>query len=86
MMLNSYTFQYLLTIYFYVAARISVRKSTAAKTSETQQRVKVRTEAQKNRPKVSKYDDWIPTQEELLEEALITEEENIASLGAFLTL
>lgn len=63
------------------AARISVRKSTAAKTSATEQRVKVRTEAQKNRPKVSKYDDYIPTQEELLEEALITEEENIASLG-----
>lgn len=60
-----------------------MRKSTAAKTSATRQRVKVRTELQKNRPKISKYDDWIPTQEELLEEALITEEENIASLGKY---
>lgn len=58
-----------------------MRKSTIAKTTETQQRVKVRDELQRARPKPSKYDDWIPTQEELLEEALITEEENLASLG-----
>lgn len=65
------------------SGRISVRKSTALKTSATQQRVRVRTEALKKKPKVSKEDDWIPTQEELLEEALITAEENLASLGAF---
>lgn len=65
------------------AARISVRKSTAAKTTAMKQRVKVRDEEQRNRPKVTKYDDYIPTQEELLEEALITEEENLASLGEY---
>lgn len=65
------------------AARISVRKSTAAKTTAMKQRVKVRDEEQRNRPKVAKYDDYIPTQDELLEEALITEEENLASLGTF---
>lgn len=64
------------------SGRISVRKSTALKTSATQQRVRVRTEALKKKPKVSKEDDWIPTQEELLEEALITAEENLASLGS----
>lgn len=47
------------------------------------QRVKVRDEEQRNRPKVAKYDDYIPTQDELLEEALITEEENLASLGNY---
>lgn len=67
------------------SGRIAVRKSTALKTSATQQRVRVRTEALKKKPKVSKEDDWIPTQEELLEEALITAEENLASLGEFWT-
>lgn len=63
------------------SARISVRKSTAAKTSATEQRIRVRDEALRKKPKVSKEEDYIPTQEELLEEAMITEEENLASLG-----
>lgn len=63
------------------SARISVRKSTAAKTSATEQRIRVRDEALRKKPKVSKEGDYIPTQEELLEEAMITEEENLASLG-----
>lgn len=63
--------------------RISVRKSTALKTSATQQRIKVRTEAKKKKPKISKYDDYVPTQDELLDEAMITAEENLASLGTF---
>lgn len=66
------------------SGRISVRKSTALKTSATQQRVKVRVEAQRKKPKISKYDDYVPTQDELLDEAMITAEENLASLGGHL--
>lgn len=60
-----------------------MRKSTALKTSATQHRVKARTEAKMKKPKQSKYEDYIPTQDELLEEAAITAEENLASLGKF---
>lgn len=35
----------------------------------------------KRKPKTVKYDVWKPTQEELLEEALATEEINLKSLG-----
>lgn len=66
--------------------RISVRKSTALKTSATQHRVKARTEAQKKKPKVPRYDDYVPTQEELLKEAAITAKENLESLGDKLSL
>ncbi|KAJ6637286.1 Vacuolar protein sorting-associated protein 72 like [Pseudolycoriella hygida] len=65
------------------SAKISLRKSTALKSAATEHRIKARTEAAKKKPKSLKSDDWIPTQEELLEEALITEEENLASLEKF---
>ncbi len=65
------------------SGKISLRKSTALKSAATEHRIKARTEAAKKKPKSYKPDDWIPTQEELLEEALITEEENLASLEKF---
>lgn len=65
------------------SGKISLRKSTALKSAATEHRIKARTEAAKKKPKCFKSDDWIPTQEELLEEALITEEENLASLEKF---
>lgn len=65
------------------SGKISLRKSTALKSAATEHRIKARTEAAKKKPKSFKSDDWIPTQEELLEEALITEEENLASLEKF---
>lgn len=36
--------------------------------------------------KKPKEDEWVPTQEELLEEAKITEQENLASLGGYFLL
>lgn len=65
------------------SGKISLRKSTALKSAATEHRIKERTEAAKKKPKSLKSDDYIPTQEELLEEALITEEENLASLEKF---
>lgn len=65
------------------SGKISLRKSTALKSAATEHRIKARTEAAKKKPKFLKSDDWVPTQEELLEEALITEEENLASLEKF---
>uniref|UniRef100_A0A1E1WGM4 Vacuolar protein sorting-associated protein 72 homolog n=1 Tax=Pectinophora gossypiella TaxID=13191 RepID=A0A1E1WGM4_PECGO len=61
--------------------RKSIRQSTAVKSLETQQRIKIRSELQKK--KVKKVEDRMPTQEELLEEALITEQENLKSLERF---
>lgn len=62
--------------------RKSVRKSTLARTAETAQRVKVRDLEQ--RKKVRKQtDNWVPTQAELLEEAKITEQENLKSLERY---
>lgn len=61
------------------AERKSIRQSTAVKSAETQQRIKIRSELKKKKPK--KVEDKMPTQEELLEEALITEKENLKSLG-----
>jgi vacuolar protein sorting-associated protein 72 len=61
--------------------RKSIRKSTAAKSAATAQRIKVRNLEQKKKIKRPKEEEWIPTQEELLEEAKITELENIKSLG-----
>lgn len=60
-----------------------LRKSTAAKSAATLQKLKARHEAEKNKPKTIKTDDYIPTQEELLEEATITEKENLKSLEKF---
>lgn len=65
------------------SGKISLRKSTAMKSAATEHRIKARTEAAKRRPKVYKVEDYIPTQQELLDEALITEEENLASLAKF---
>lgn len=61
----------------------SLRKSTAAKSAETQHRLKARTEAERMKPKVVKGNEPMPTQEELLEEAAQTEKENILSLEKF---
>ncbi|KAK9875066.1 hypothetical protein WA026_005866 [Henosepilachna vigintioctopunctata] len=63
--------------------RKSIRKSTAAKSAATLQRLKVRTLELKKKPKKAKEEEWIPTQEELLEEAKITEVENIKSLEKY---
>ncbi|XP_013188158.2 vacuolar protein sorting-associated protein 72 homolog [Amyelois transitella] len=61
--------------------RKSIRQTTALKSAETQQRIKIRSELKKKKPK--KVEDKMPTQEELLEEALITEQENLKSLEKF---
>ncbi|XP_073952224.1 vacuolar protein sorting-associated protein YL-1 [Choristoneura fumiferana] len=61
--------------------RKSIRKSTAVKSLETQQRIKIRSELKKK--KVKKVEEKMPSQEELLEEALITEQENLKSLERF---
>ncbi|XP_050293512.1 vacuolar protein sorting-associated protein 72 homolog [Anthonomus grandis grandis] len=66
-----------------LSERKSKRKSTAAKSAETAHRIKVRDEELKNKPKKSKEEEWVPTQEELLEEAKITEEENLKSLERY---
>nr|CAD7461510.1 unnamed protein product [Timema tahoe] len=64
--------------------RKSIRRSTAAKSLETQQRLKERTEDRKRKKGRRKAQDvWKPTQEELLEEAKITEEENLKSLEKY---
>jgi vacuolar protein sorting-associated protein 72 len=63
--------------------RKSIRKSTAAKSAATAQRIKVRNLEQKKKIKRPKEEEWIPTQEELLEEAKITELENIKSLEKY---
>lgn len=61
----------------------SLRKSTAVKSAETQHRLKVRTEAERLKPKVAKVEYAILTQEELLAECKQTEKENIQSLEKF---
>lgn len=43
--------------------------------------MKVRTLEQKRKVRKHKEEEWVPTQEELLEEAAITETENLQSLG-----
>uniref|UniRef100_A0A182S8F3 Vacuolar protein sorting-associated protein 72 homolog n=1 Tax=Anopheles maculatus TaxID=74869 RepID=A0A182S8F3_9DIPT len=65
------------------SGRKSFRKSTAAKTAATQSRLKQRFEAERKRTRVIRMEEYIPTQEELLEEAEITERENIKSLERF---
>lgn len=66
--------------------RKSIRHSTALKSAQTKTRLKELNEAQKLKKKVVKIEEYMPTQEELLEEALITEEENIKSLEKFMKL
>lgn len=61
----------------------SFRQSTTLKARETQIRLKERHEAEKKKVKVQKVEEYIPTQEELLEEARETEKENIKSLEKF---
>lgn len=63
-----------------ITERKSIRKSTAVKSAATAQRLKERNAVGKRR-KIRHYDNWKPTQEELLEEAKITEAENLKSLG-----
>ncbi|CAF4906570.1 unnamed protein product [Pieris macdunnoughi] len=61
--------------------RKSIRQSTAVKSLETQQRIKIRSELKKKKPR--KTEERVLTQEELLEEALITEAENLKSLERY---
>lgn len=61
----------------------TLRKSTTVKSAETQHRLKVRTEAERLKPKVAKVEYVILTQEELLAECKQTEKENIQSLEKF---
>lgn len=62
--------------------RKSIRRSTAAKSAATIQRLKNRIEIQKKRKRRTQ-ELWKPTQEELLEEAKLTEEENLKSLEKY---
>ncbi|XP_058806864.1 vacuolar protein sorting-associated protein 72 homolog [Phymastichus coffea] len=61
----------------------SIRHSTTAKSTATLKRLKERTEDQRKRVKLIRYDDYKPTQEELLEEARLTEEINLKSLEKY---
>ncbi|XP_066598942.1 vacuolar protein sorting-associated protein 72 homolog isoform X2 [Prorops nasuta] len=63
--------------------RKSIRRSTAAKSAATQKRLRERTADQKRKVKTVRHDAWKPTQEELLEEALETEEVNLKSLEKY---
>ena len=63
--------------------RKSIRRSTAAKSAATQRRLTERNEHQKRKTRVIRHDTWKPTQEELLEEALQTEQINMKSLEKY---
>ncbi|XP_016921182.1 vacuolar protein sorting-associated protein 72 homolog isoform X1 [Apis cerana] len=63
--------------------RKSIRRSTAAKSAATQKRLSERNEHQKRRTRVIRHDTWKPTQEELLKEALQTEQINMKSLEKY---
>lgn len=65
--------------------RKSVRRSTQAKSQETERRRQAHEEQRKRRhPRKSGAEhSWHPTQEELLEEAKITEQENLRSLASY---
>ncbi|XP_064555324.1 vacuolar protein sorting-associated protein 72 homolog [Drosophila montana] len=65
------------------SGRKSIRTSTAIKTQATKIRLKELDDARKRKKKKVRVEDYMPTQEELLEEAKITEEENIKSLEKF---
>nr|CAI5820498.1 unnamed protein product [Callosobruchus analis] len=60
-----------------------IRKSTAAKSAETAYRIKVRHLEKRKKPKKVMIEEHMPTQEELLEEAKVTEEENLRSLEKY---
>ncbi|OXU24976.1 hypothetical protein TSAR_010898 [Trichomalopsis sarcophagae] len=63
--------------------RKSIRHSTAVKSAATLKRLEKRNEDQRKKVKIVKYDDYKPTQDELLEEALQTEEINLKSLEKY---
>ncbi|KAM0734765.1 Vacuolar protein sorting-associated protein 72-like protein [Formica fusca] len=63
--------------------RKSIRRSTAAKSAATQKRLRERNQDQRRKIKVIRHNTWKPTQEELLEEALQTEEINMKSLEKY---
>ncbi|EDX04632.1 vacuolar protein sorting-associated protein 72 homolog [Drosophila simulans] len=65
------------------SGRKSIRTSTAIKTQATKIRLKELDDARKRKKKKVRVEDYMPTQEELLEEAKITEEENTKSLEKF---
>ncbi|EDV91037.1 vacuolar protein sorting-associated protein 72 homolog [Drosophila grimshawi] len=65
------------------SGRKSIRTSTAIKTQATKIRLKELDDARKRKKKKVRVEDYMPTQEELLEEAKITEEENLKSLEKF---
>ncbi|XP_017470831.1 PREDICTED: vacuolar protein sorting-associated protein 72 homolog [Rhagoletis zephyria] len=65
------------------SGRKSIRASTAIKTQATKIRLKEMDDARKKKRRVKRVEEYMPTQEELLEEAKITEEENIKSLEKF---
>ncbi|KAH8406483.1 hypothetical protein KR215_002441 [Drosophila sulfurigaster] len=65
------------------SGRKSIRTSTAIKTQATKIRLKELDDARKRKKKKVRVEDYMPSQEELLEEAKITEEENIKSLEKF---
>lgn len=65
------------------SGRKSFRKSTAAKSAATLSRMKQRVEAERRKPKIVRAEEYIPTQEELLEEAALTEKDNLKSLEKF---
>jgi vacuolar protein sorting-associated protein 72 len=71
-----YNLRFLLSV-----ERKSIRRSTAAKSAATLKRLKERNEDQRKKVKTVRHDDYKPTQDELLEEALLTEEINLKSLG-----
>ncbi|XP_023161644.2 vacuolar protein sorting-associated protein 72 homolog [Drosophila hydei] len=65
------------------SGRKSIRTSTAIKTQATKIRLKELDDARKRKKKKVRVEDYMPTQEELLAEAKLTEEENIKSLEKF---
>ncbi|CAD1474087.1 unnamed protein product [Heterotrigona itama] len=65
------------------SGRKSIRRSTAAKSAATQRRLTERNEHQKRKTRIIRHDTWKPTQEELLEEALQTEQINMKSLEKY---
>lgn len=68
------------------SGRKSHRRSTALKTAATVSRMKQRCEDEKKKKKQVKVTEYIPTQEELLAEAMETEKENVKSLEKFMRL
>ncbi|XP_070156116.1 vacuolar protein sorting-associated protein 72 homolog isoform X1 [Polyergus mexicanus] len=63
--------------------RKSIRRSTAAKSAATQKRLRERNQDQRRKIKVIRHNTWKPTQDELLKEALQTEEINMKSLEKY---